>query len=168
MKRVHVQFRKWDGTLHWHYDVDRLGEDEHGVWLGGPEGTPVRRGAEAPISSPRFAILIPRGLWWTATFNENVSGSPFGYVVYVDVCTPAEWDGDTVSAVDLDLDVAMNAEGDVHLLDEDEFEEHRAAMGYPDHVVDRARAAAAALFTDLEAGREPFVTTGASWLERLS
>lgn len=163
---VHVRFTKWNGALHWHYDVDRLGEDEHGVWLGGPEGTLVRRGSEPPISSPRFAILVPRDFWWTATFNENVFGSPFGYVVYVDVCTPAEWEGDTVSAIDLDLDVAMNAEGKVHLLDEDEFEEHRAAMGYPDHIIDRARAAAAATFTAMESRQEPFASVGQRWLEK--
>jgi len=165
--RIHVRFTKWDGTLHWHYDVARLGEDDHGVWLGGADGTPVRRGTEPPIASPRFALLVPRNEWWTATFNESVARSPFGYVVYVDMCTPAEWEGETVSSVDLDLDVAMNADGEVFLLDEDEFEEHRLAMRYPDHIADRARVTAAALFTDLEAGREPFASVGASWLGRV-
>lgn len=162
---AHVRFTKWDGTLHWHFDVTRLGEDEHGVWLGGPEG-PVRRGSEPPIASPRFALLLPRGDWWTATFNDDAGGSPFGYVVYIDICTPPEWNGELVSCVDLDLDVAKGLDGDVHLLDEDEFEEHRTAMGYPGRIVDRARATAAARFADLEAGREPFASVGPRWLER--
>ena len=165
---VHVEFRKWDGTLHWHYDVARLGEDEHGYWLGGPEGTPVRRGSEPPISSPRFALLVPRSGWWTATFNDQVAGSPFGYVVYIDICTPPEWNGETVSSVDLDLDVAMNADGEVFLLDEDEFEEHRVALGYPDWLVDQARATAAAVAVAIEMGTSPFNGAHLPWFDLLS
>jgi hypothetical protein len=41
--------------------------------------------------------------------------------------------------VDLDLDVCrLRADGSVHLLDEDEFVEHRARYGFPAHVVDEA------------------------------
>jgi hypothetical protein len=31
---VLVSVRKFDGRLHWHHPMVRLGEDEHGVWLG--------------------------------------------------------------------------------------------------------------------------------------
>jgi protein associated with RNAse G/E len=139
---IHVRFSKWDGRLHWHFDIARLGEDLHGVWLGGPDDTPVRRGAEPPIISPAFALLIPPRQWWTATFNSGGAGSPFGYVAYVDICTPAVWEGFTATSVDLDLDVAMRPDGSVELLDEDEFVEHSSAMAYPEHVIGSARAAA--------------------------
>lgn len=164
MDRVHVRFTKYDGTLHWHFDVVRLGEDEHGVWLGGADGTPVRRGSEPPLSSTPFALLIPAAGWWVATFNPDVPDSPFQHVVYADVCTPAALDGSTIEAIDLDLDVATRADGTVSLLDEDEFEEHRVAMAYPGHVVDRARGAAAALYAAMDAGREPFASIGRTWL----
>ena len=163
---VHVRFTKWDGSLHWHFDVKRLGEDEHGHWLGGPEGTPVRRGCEPPIASPPFALLIPEGAWWTATFNLVRPDSPFGLVVYVDICTPAQWTDGMATAIDLDLDVAMRPDGTVVLLDEDEFEEHRSTMAYPEHLVDRARASAAAIFTTMESRQEPFASVGPNWLER--
>jgi len=167
MNRVHVRFTKWDGSLHWHFDTVRLGDDAHGVWLGGGPGTPVRRGSEpAIIISPPFALLIPAEGWWTATFNPESGGSPFEYVIYVDICTPPEWDGDTVSAVDLDLDVAMRVDGTVAMLDEDEFEEHRIAMAYPAHIADQARASAAARFTTIEASGEPFATIGFRWLQQ--
>ena len=166
MKLVHVRFTKWDGSLHWHFDVVRLGEDVHGIWLGGPNDTPVKRGAEPPIISPAFALLIPERQWWTATFNSGGANSPFGYIAYVDVCTPAVWEGSTVTAVDLDLDVAMRPDGGVELLDEDEFADHRSAMSYPEHVVDHARAAAASVHRVMESGGEPYAATGSRWLER--
>ena len=163
---VHVRFTKYDGTLHWHFDVVRLGEDDHGVWLGGRDGTPVRRGAEPPLISTPFALLVPRDGWWVVTFNPDVPDSPFQHVIYADVCTPAEWDDATVSAVDLDLDVAMRSDGTVSLLDEDEFEEHRETMAYPPHVIDRARGSAASLFAAIEAGREPFGSAGPARLRQ--
>lgn len=166
MNLIRIEFRKWDGRLHWHFDVIRLGEDVHGVWLGGSKGTPVKRGAEPPIISPAFALLIPPHQWWTATFNSGGAGSLFGYISYVDICTPAVWEGSTVTAVDLDLDVAMRPDGGVELLDEDEFIEHGSAMAYPEHVVDQARTAAASVYRVMESGGEPFASIGAAWLER--
>ena len=164
MNLIRVEFRKWDGSLHWHFDVVRLGEDVHGVWLGGPNDTPVKRGAKPPIIAPAFALLIPPGQWWAATFNP--AGSPFGYIAYVDICTPGVWEGSTVTAVDLDLDVVMRPDGRVELLDEDEFIENGAAMAYPEHVVDQARAAAALVHLVMESGGEPFAAIGAGWLEK--
>ncbi|MEX0826945.1 MAG: DUF402 domain-containing protein [Acidimicrobiia bacterium] len=166
MNLIRVEFRKWDDSLHWHFDVVRLGEDIHGLWLGGPDDTPVKRGAEPPIISPAFALLIPPRQWWMATFNSGGAASPFGYIAYVDICTPAVWEGSTVTAVDLDLDVAMRPDGSVEILDEDEFIEHRSAMAYPEHVVDQARTAAASVHRVMESGGEPFAAIGAGWLER--
>ena len=166
MDKVHVRFTKWDGSLHWHFDVDRLGEDEHGVWLGGADNTQVRRGSEPPIMSPAFALLIPESGWWTATFNSGGGDSPFGYIAYVDICTPAAWEGSTVTAVDLDLDVAMRPDGGVELLDEDEFADHLVAMAYPERAIDQARVAAASIYRLMEVRGEPFASTGLGWLEK--
>jgi protein associated with RNAse G/E len=165
VSRIHVAFSKYDGTLHWHFDVVRLGEDEHGTWLGGGEGTPVQRGSEPPLTSTPFALLVPTEGWWMATFNPDRPDSPFQHVVYADICTPGEWNGSTLTATDLDLDVAMRADGTVSLLDEDEFDEHRLSMSYPPHVVDNARGAAAGLVAAMEARREPFASVGNAWLE---
>ncbi|HUG74626.1 MAG TPA: DUF402 domain-containing protein [Acidimicrobiia bacterium] len=167
---VQVRYTKWNGALHWHFDMTRLGEDEYGIWLGAPAGTELRRGDSDVIKvSPAFAALMPSGLWtavfWTAVFNEVTPDSPFGYDVYIDVCTPPVWDGDTVTAIDLDLDVVRTFAGEVRLEDEDEFVEHAASMEYPDHIVAAARAAAAAMVTAVEANEEPFDEVGRAWLE---
>lgn len=50
---------------------------------------------------------------------------------YVDMTSRPAWDGPTVRAVDLDLDVIEALDRTVFVDDEDEFEEHRVAYGYP-------------------------------------
>lgn len=136
----------------------RLGEDDHGVWLWAPAGTSFRRGDEPPKVSERMWVkLITHDRWWTAIWTT--SGR-----IYVDVATPAEWDGDTVRMIDLDLDVVRHPDGSVTVEDEDEFAEHRVAMRYPPRVVDGARAVTAQLVVDIEARREPFADVGDAWL----
>jgi len=164
---IHVAYRKWDGSAHWHFDLTRLGEDDHGLWLGGANGTPVQRAAEPPLRSQAFTLLIPRDGWWTAVWNAHTTGGEgFQFEVYVDVCTPADCSDSGFTAVDLDLDVARRPDGTTVLLDEDEFEDHRRRYGYPDHVVDRARTTAAALVLAVENRDEPFDRVGPAWLDR--
>jgi protein associated with RNAse G/E len=164
---INVAYRKWDGSLHWHFDLARLGEDDHGLWLGGADGTPVRRGDEPPLRSQAFTLLIPREGWWTAVWNAVATGGTgFPFEVYVDVCSRPERTDAGITAVDLDLDVARRPDGTTVLLDEDEFEEHRRRYGYPDHVVDRARTTAAALVLAVENRNEPFDLIGPAWLDR--
>jgi uncharacterized protein len=48
-REVRVVYTKYDGSLHWHMTMRYLGEDEHGIWLGVPAHSSVRRGAEPPV-----------------------------------------------------------------------------------------------------------------------
>ena len=162
---VHVRYTKWNGALHWHFDMTRLGEDEYGIWLGAASGTVLQRGDELTKVSPAFALLVPTTLW-TAVFNLVTPTSPFRYDLYIDVCTPPVWDGATMTAIDLDLDVVRTFEGLVTLEDEDEFEQHAAEMGYPDHIMAAARAAADSLVDAVEMGDEPFDEGGRQWLAK--
>lgn len=156
---IHIRFTKWDGSLHWHFDMQPLGEDEHGTWLWAPAGSPFRRGDEAVKVSERLWVkLITGEEWWTAIWTETGR-------IYVDVITPARWDGTTVHMIDLDLDVIRHSDGTVTVEDEDEFEQHRDAMAYPPRIVDGARAATAQVAIRVEEGVEPFGLIGARWLD---
>lgn len=150
-----VDFRKWPDRLHWQYVMRRLGEDRHGTWLWAPAGTETRRGHEPPeLSRHAFLHLFPHEDWWSVIWNA--AGK---YEVYVDINTPPRWNGATVTMVDLDLDVVRyRADGAVAVLDEDEFLEH--STGYPPHVIDAARTAAARIALRLEHNEEPFTTAG--------
>ena len=164
LNEVVVDFRKWGGAEHWAFRLERLAEDEHGVWLGGRPGNVTLRGPRGALAfKTHHLMLIPAGAWWVASFNEPPTRS----LIYVDVTTPPRWDGDLVTMVDLDLDVILGPDGDVFLEDEDEFDEHRVALAYPDDIVHRARATADQVLRSVRAREEPFATVGPRRLEEL-
>jgi hypothetical protein len=161
---VRVVYTKYDGSLHWHQTMRYLGEDDHGIWLGGPAGSLSQRGDEPPIVLEQaFVGLIPDGQWWTATFN----GDPARTEIYCDIGTPPHWPNpDEVTMVDLDLDVVrVRADQRVILLDEDEFAEHQVRYGYPAGVISEAERAAAWLLDAISAKEEPFGAAFRGWLE---
>lgn len=150
-----MRFTKWGGRLHWVYRLEELGEDEHGLWYGGRAGTIMRRGAEPPIVYPHdFVNLVPAAGLWIATFSAV--GPPAGVAVYIDVTTRPWVDGEAIHAVDLDLDVIRSRDGEVQVLDEDEFADHQVLYGYPPEVAAQARATTDELVALLTAGTQPF------------
>jgi len=165
---VRVVVRKHDGSLHWHYSMTRLGEDEFGVWLGAPVGTAYDKGERRGVFSAEQArvMLFPRDAWWTAEFQA----APARLDAYCDVATPSTWStASEVTMIDLDLDVCRIREDmSVFVDDEDEFADHRVRYGYPADVVERAEAAAAWLTTALRDGVEPFGSHYRSWLDRVA
>jgi protein associated with RNAse G/E len=162
---VRVEYRKYDGRPHRSYPAIRLGEDEHGTWLGVPGGDFIEvNGAAGFKYADPYVLLVPEHAWWTAMFNAP----PRKTEVYCDVATPAIWADDRVQLVDLDLDVRRRREGAVvELLDEDEFAEHSARFGYPPDVADHAWAAAHFLLDALHDGAEPFAGGYHVWLDRV-
>jgi protein associated with RNAse G/E len=48
--------------------------------------------------------------------------------------------------------------------DEDEFEEHRRSLAYPDDVVSLARSSAGEVLAAIGSRVEPFLTVGQGWL----
>jgi protein associated with RNAse G/E len=158
---VRVVYRKYDGTAHRDYPARRLAEDDLGTWLGVTAGTRSVYHGRPSVEQIPFVLLVPHDAWWTGMFNPPPRTSE----VYCDIATPAEWTGDTVHIVDLDLDVVRRrATGAVELRDEDEFEEHRQRFGYPEDLVTEGRAAADWLYQALGDGTEPFATTYRKWL----
>jgi protein associated with RNAse G/E len=164
---VQVVYTKYDGSLHWHHPVQHLGEDEHGTWLGAPAGTPIQRGSEPPVVLEQAWVqLIPDGQWWTAAFNAE----PATTEIYCDITTEPRWlSPDEVTMVDLDLDVLRKrGDGQVLLVDEDEFADHQVRYGYPADVIRRAEEAAAWLLDATRARVEPFGIGYHRWLAMIS
>ncbi|MET4922402.1 DUF402 domain-containing protein [Streptomyces sp. PSRA5] len=161
---VLVDIRKYDGSLSARWTATRLGEDEHGVWLGTARGIAVGSATGGWTTRFAYVLLVPRDAWWTATFCVDP-----GPEMYCDVCTEPEWnpDGTVLRTVDLDLDVVRPHGGEASVQDEDEFDEHRVLYGYPDDVIDKARRTCEWL---MEAGRrdgagaEPFTSVYRHWL----
>jgi hypothetical protein len=160
---VDVRFTKWGGGQHWEFPVTVLGTDEHGVWAGAGVGTRLWRPAASFVSQFDWVTLVPHGAAWAASFYDS-EDQPVA--VYVDMTTPAQWSGSTVSMVDLDLDVVLRRDGTLFLDDEDEFALHQVELGYPPEVVTMARAAADEVLAAIAEGAEPFGGVGRTWVER--
>jgi hypothetical protein len=161
---ITVSVTKWGDRPHWAFTASYLGADAHGEWLGIPAGTHFARpGAEyvAPVS--QVSLLPAAGGGWVATFHAH--GGPVR--VYVDVTTPARWDGATLHLTDLDLDVVRLLDDTVLVDDEDEFLEHRVTLGYPDDVVRTAESTCVWLVEAVRRGRAPFDDTPDRWLARV-
>lgn len=164
-REVQVRYRKFDGSLHWHFVMRELGRDEHGWWLGGEAGTVLQRGSEPPGTAPTdFVLLAPPGRWWTACFNA----APHKVDVYVDLTSVPETTDDSLTMIDLDLDVVRRRDGSVYLDDEDEFIEHQAKYGYPLDIIESVTHASVELMAAVTARTEPFGDVGAQWLDRLA
>jgi uncharacterized protein len=164
---VRVVYTKYDGSLHWQHPMRYLGSDEDGVWLGAPAGTAVQRGNEPPIVLEQpWVQLIPDGKWWTAAFNDE----PTATEIYCDITTEPRWlHPGEVTMVDLDLDVVRRRhDGQVLLLDEDEFADHQVRYGYPAEVIRQAEQAATWLLAAIRARTEPFGTRYRRWLDMVS
>ena len=164
MTEVRLEVAKYDGSPHWSQHLVRLGEDEHGIWLGSPAGGTWTR-ANGTVYTNRQAQVLNcnAGRWWTATFNA----APAVTEIYVDVSAPAVIEDGLVRLVDLDLDVRRLRDGTVRIEDEDEFDEHRIRYGYPADVVAAARAAAGWLLANITSA-EPFVSVYRHYLDQLA
>ncbi|MCC6236761.1 MAG: DUF402 domain-containing protein [Dehalococcoidia bacterium] len=166
-QRVRVLSTKYDGSQHY---------EQHGWLLEAPGGdldapdVPLRVLLEAGTELRSYRGTFPAAIdftmlfwpgqdrWYNVEHNHWVVTRPDGRLStssYANVSTPATFDGDTVRWVDLDLDVTVR-DGLVELVDEDEFDEHRTRMAYPESVITRAREAASELLRLAVLGAPPF------------
>ena len=178
---VRVEMTKWVDRPHWSFDAHYLGADEHGEWLGFPQGTVnTRPGLEFASRVGCVTLVTPDG-WYAATFH----GPGIWCDLYVDIATPGRWDGTVLRAVDLDLDVirmtdplpasvyaeaekAGRVAGEVFVDDEDEFAEHQVAYSYPADVVESAQASCDRVVAAVRARQAPYDGTARPWLDRLA
>jgi hypothetical protein len=152
-----VRFSKWGGGRHWEFSGTVTASDRHGVWVYSPVGTELTRPGHDFTSEVDWMSLVPGEHPWAAAFYDSPG---HGTSIYVDMCTVARWSGREVSMVDLDLDVILRADGNLILDDEDEFDEHRVALGYPDDVVRLARDSSREVLDAIALGVEPFLSAG--------
>jgi protein associated with RNAse G/E len=163
---IRVRFEKWGRRPHWQYDAVRLGADDHGTWLGLPPGTAVARPGRSFVTDQRQVVLVPRSGAFVATFYAPEADPPCA--VYVDISTPPVDSGDSVSAVDLDLDVVRGRTGRVWVDDEDEFAVHQTRFGYPDEVVALAVRSCDEVLAAVVAASPPYdAATAPGWLAKL-
>lgn len=161
---ITVTMTKWGGHPHWSFEGIYLGSDEHGEWLGHPVGTRYSRPGTEFVADFGCVSLVPR----SDRAHFPAFRTPGRDVdLYVDVVTPPEWSDTTLATVDLDLDVVRRGDGEVFIDDEDEFEEHQAALGYPPEIIALAEESAERVYAAIVAADPPYDGSHRRWLDLL-
>jgi hypothetical protein len=137
---ITVEKAKWDGSVSARWPALLL-----------PARPPVqawRTAAGTAIARPRKGtveraehdqISVTTGRCWVVTATLGPDGRPAAYTV--DACAPVEpAAGGVLRFVDLDLDLEID-DGEVRLLDREQFRRRAIEMGYPDEMRECAWAA---------------------------
>ncbi len=161
--------RKWPDSPHYEVSPRVLGDDAHGTWFGSRKGGTIKGPSGKEFLGEQDAIFcVPSSDWYLVHYWQDHPS----VAIYVDICTPATWSDGLVSVIDLDLDVVRWTAakgGHVELLDDDEFEEHRIALGYPDQLQADARRAAADILDRVTRAEPPFTLEAAApWFAALA
>jgi protein associated with RNAse G/E len=108
-------------------------------------------------------MLLPPDASWTAFWNTDKTKP---HELYIDIIKLIKADSDEIRMIDLDLDVARTWNGDVAVLDRDEFELHQKVLQYPKDVIELAKRTTESLEERVRSRREPFGAVGDSWRNR--
>ncbi|MBD2871249.1 DUF402 domain-containing protein [Paenibacillus arenilitoris] len=115
---------------------------------------------------PAVSFFIP-GEW----FNVVALLEEGGIRYYCNVASPPYLQGGVLTYIDYDLDVIRTPDGGRFVVDQDEYEMHKAAYHYPKMVDDKVREGLEALLARIDRGLSPFRDGDAAryyeeWLKR--
>lgn len=132
---IRVHSTKYDGSLHYEFEaflLDSIGPLLR-CWV--PAGTPVVSYHGSGAVKTGFTALFFTDRWFNVYHQHRPHGRR-ALEVYVNIGSPATFDGRRLTWVDLDVDVLLERDGIV-IDDEDEFAAHRVRMRYPEDLVER-------------------------------
>lgn len=152
--RILLRATKYDGTAHWIQPFQVVSDDGNLLVASYRARTPIYT-SRGEFRSPYDSLVYFWRDRWYNVFRLSRPGCELA-LWYCNVTTPPKFDGCQIGYVDLDLDVKVTPDGDVHLLDEDEFEEHQKQYGYPRNVIEHAGDAAEELMTMAREQAFPF------------
>lgn len=152
---VRVESLKLDGRLHRSWPARLVRRAGTLLVLEGVFETEVRH----PLLGHIAAGTLSTEFYWTDRWYSvfrfrEPSGRLRNY--YCNVNRPAVFDGDTLSFVDLDIDVLVAPDFSYTVLDEDEFETHAAEFGYDEALRARVHSALEELLRLIETRTFPF------------
>ena len=101
---------------------------------------------------PGVSYFAP-GKWFNAVALLESTGVRY----YCNIASPFTAYDNTVTYIDYDLDVILMQNGEIHVVDEEEFEAHRLLYRYPPGVVRNVRAGLKELIRRMRERRAPFL-----------
>ena len=152
---VRVESLKFDGRLHRSWPARLVAREGTLLVLEGVFETEVRHTLLGTIPAGTLSTEFYWTDRWYSVFRFR---TPAGQLrcYYCNVNRPAEFDGGTLSFVDLDIDVLVAPDFSYTVLDEDEFEAHAADFGYDETLRARVRESLSELHRLLETRAFPF------------
>ncbi|MFC4777943.1 DUF402 domain-containing protein [Paenibacillus sp. GCM10023252] len=117
------------------------------------EQTPIQEadGKQWISRVPAVSFFIP-GEW----FNVVALLEDGGIRYYCNIASPPYRQGNVITYIDYDLDVIRTVDGETLVVDEEEYERHKAAYHYPKIVDERVHAGLQALLQRVSERQEPF------------
>ncbi len=154
-RRIRLCSTKYDGSPHWEYDSWVVLEKGPLLVTQDFAGQEMQAYSGSWVSRHHTRNHFWFDRWYNVMRLERPQGSELeGW--YCNVATPAQFDGETLRYVDLDIDVRISANGEEKVLDQDEFLENSARMGYPPEVIANARRAVDEILTLARTAQFPF------------
>lgn len=152
---VAVHVMKYDGALHRRWRAKLLRREASLLILDAAFEEEVRH---AQIGLIRRGTVSIEYYWLDRWYNVFRFLEPDGSLrsFYCNVNMPPEFDGSTLSYVDLDMDILVSPDLSYEILDLDEFELNAERYKYPAEVLSGARRALEELQSKIEARRFPF------------
>jgi protein associated with RNAse G/E len=150
-----INARKFDGSIHRSWTADLVDENPDLFVLVGT--------FEHEVNHPDLGRIpigtVSREFYWkNRNFNvfrfESADGAFMFF--YCNINLPPVIGDRVLDYVDLDIDLLVRGRADVKILDEDDFENNRDALGYGDDIVMIAKNAVAELKEMIAAGVFPF------------
>ena len=138
-----IHFTKYDGSYHRRWPA-RFVLRQGPLYLlrfAADDACRARPIPQTTLVPSRCAMAVTTTFGTTVGTTPRVPSRDGRTWFYVNIATPAEFDGAQFRCVDLDLDVSWFVGDEPRVLDEDEFLAHSEAMRYPAGVIERARAA---------------------------
>ena len=155
-RMITVVSTKYDGRLRDSYAAQLLDRVGTMLRIKVPAGTPVYEGKHGRwvLSEDTATEVYFTDRWYNVWHLREHTTVP--NLWYANVALPAQFDGQTLRWVDLDIDIRCYLDGSIQVLDEDEFKQHRTLMSYPEEVVNRALAARDEMLKLAKGGAFPF------------
>mgnify|MGYP001172745389 CR=1 FL=1 len=142
---IQIHSYKHNGQIHRIWEETTVLKGTKTVIIGGNDRTTVTESDGRTWITKEPAIVYFHSQYW---FNIIGMLREDGIHYYCNLSSPFVYDEEALKYIDYDLDIKVFPDMTYVLLDEDEYEEHRKLMGYPE-VIDKILKANIEKLTDM-------------------
>ncbi|WP_188207316.1 nucleoside tri-diphosphate phosphatase [Alkalibacillus aidingensis] len=128
-EKIEIQSYKHNGTLHRVWEETTVLKSQSNIIIGGNDHVKVTESDGRTWRTREPAITYFTSLNW---FNIISMIRNDGVYYYCNISSPYVVDHEALKYIDYDLDIKVFPDQTYKILDEDEFEQHRKQMQYPD------------------------------------